>query len=407
MTAMSFPPPGWKVEIRTNEPVEHQPVAPILWRKNLKRLRKELLATREKFGPLRCKLFQTSSSQRDIQSPPPGFWGDESFTEGSIYEGTRKYVTPEGQPVFLKHAIPDANGKPIVDSKGRAVLWDLLNRRLWTYVGAPQAKLSWYELADRGGSALLGSPTVAINWIPEATLFVQKDRNRWLWSAFDLAWYGFHPSLRAEKKTWLIVKDETSGDREVFLPCDHFKLRDLKACMPASGICIPDAWVEWPPGYFVSELTDVFQASADLIDVLLTPPISNEERTPNDVSTESSSEVSADSPRAEEQPEIPTRAHKAASQYSLGLAATNESNPTDRQVYDALASKLSVSGEHRELPTFATWQRNLREHRRLTNQQKNKPRAGRSRASGSIVSADQIEPEHLPTRVRRSRKDKS
>lgn len=403
----SFPPPGWQVTIKPFESVKHEPVPLERWRKIIKRLRKEFLLAREKFGPLQCKLFETSSSQRDIQSPPSGFFGNELIPEGSMYEGTRKYETPEGLPVLVKHAIPDALGKPIMDSEGRAILWDLPTKRLWSCEGKPEAKLAWHELADRGGKILLGSPTTAINWIPEATFFAQKDRNRWLWSIFSLAWYGFHPYLRAKRETWLVVKDELGQDSEIRVPHDHLKLRDLKADMPASGICIPDAWVEWPPGYFVSELSDVFQASADLIDELLTPPPSDDEKTQSDISTGSGSDIKADTPKTEGQPKIPVRAQKAASQYRLGFEALGDPKATDRQIYDLLAKKMKTSGEKAELPSFDTWQRNLREYRRLTEQQKNKPRGGRGQTSGSIVPADQIEAEHLPTKVRKNPKDKS
>jgi len=75
------------------------------------------------------------------------------------------------------------------------------------------------------------------------------------------------------------------------------------------------------------------------------------------------------------------------------------SDPADREAYGQLAAAMESSGEKMDLPRFDTWQRNLREYRRLTGQQKNKPRAGRG-GSVKMVRPDQIEPHHWPTRIR-------
>jgi len=75
--------------------------------------------------------------------------------------------------------------------------------------------------------------------------------------------------------------------------------------------------------------------------------------------------------------DLPARARKAGEQYAQVLEALNVSNVTDRDAYDQLAVAMTQSDERPELPQFDTWQRNLREYRRLTGTQKNKPRAGR------------------------------
>ena len=97
---------------------------------------------------------------------------------------------------------------------------------------------------------------------------------------------------------------------------------------------------------------------------------------------------------------IPDRARKAGEQYRQAAEALGESDPTDREAYDQLTAAMELSGEEVDLPRFDTWQRNLREYRRLTGQQKKEPRAGREGSAGSLVRADQIEPKHLPTRIR-------
>ena len=57
--------------------------------------------------------------------------------------------------------------------------------------------------------------------------------------------------------------------------------------------------------------------------------------------------------------------------------------PTDMQAYEKLAAAMELSGEKADLPKFDTWQRNLREYRRLTCQQKNTPRGGRCRITST------------------------
>ena len=79
----------------------------------------------------------------------------------------------------------------------------------------------------------------------------------------------------------------------------------------------------------------------------------------------------------------PLRIRKAWQQSRNAVEALGESKPTDREAYDLLEKRAGHSGEGGELPSFAAWSRYLRDYRRLTNQQKNKPRRGRK--GGSMV----------------------
>ncbi|MBW7906574.1 MAG: hypothetical protein LC135_16355 [Phycisphaerae bacterium] len=99
---------------------------------------------------------------------------------------------------------------------------------------------------------------------------------------------------------------------------------------------------------------------------------------------------------------MPDRVRKVGEQYTRTRDVLNPGNPnpTDREVYDALARACAQSGEANELPGFDTWQRYLREWRRANGEQKNTRRAGRGRASGSLAPRESIEPEHLPTSIR-------
>ncbi len=109
---------------------------------------------------------------------------------------------------------------------------------------------------------------------------------------------------------------------------------------------------------------------------------------------------------AESVPErsIPDRARRAWEQYRQAVE-TLGGEPSDRQVYDQLAAAFQSSGESAELPAFDTWQRNLREYRRLTAQQKNKPRAAREHPRVSCAQTDQLDVAELPTRIRPKRAD--
>lgn len=85
---------------------------------------------------------------------------------------------------------------------------------------------------------------------------------------------------------------------------------------------------------------------------------------------------------------MPPRASTAIQQYQQGVEALRdtESNPTDRQVYEALANSHKLAGEDK-LPTFPTWSRNLRTARNAISQQKHQSRAGRAAGKRSIVAS--------------------
>jgi len=101
-----------------------------------------------------------------------------------------------------------------------------------------------------------------------------------------------------------------------------------------------------------------------------------------------------------ESSDTPPRAQKAYSQYQHGAGVLGKADPTDREVYDLLLRSYEQAGEGDDLPSFATWQRNLREYRRLTGTQKNTSRAGRAEAARCFVKVEDIEPESLPHHVR-------
>jgi hypothetical protein len=173
--------------------------------------------------------------------------------------------------------------------------------------------------------------------------------------------------------------------------------------------------VRWPQGNLqpsrtehllqaVTELEDLVgsEASDSASESQPTRALGDVEPPANGVRGEGTSET-----KTETAPEvsIPNRARKAGEQYRQAAEALGVSDPTDRQAYDQMATAMETSGEREDLASFDTWQRNLREYRRLTGQQKNRPRAGREGSARSLVRADQIEPQHLPTRIRSKRVD--
>ncbi|MEE9293834.1 MAG: hypothetical protein V3W34_02565 [Phycisphaerae bacterium] len=106
------------------------------------------------------------------------------------------------------------------------------------------------------------------------------------------------------------------------------------------------------------------------------------------------------------EPKIPPRATKAHNQYQHAVEALKDHNacPTDREAYELLegANKtaLELGEEENPLPEFGTWQRNLREYRRLTQTQKNAPRSGRAEGKRSFPKTEDIEPQSLPVAAR-------
>jgi len=261
---------GRSAELTIAEPVRPRPISLTLWRKNLRQLRKDFLSARNQYGWLRCPLFQDSQSRRDDHTPPLEVDVKCTSSHTALYHDIRWYSTPDGKPIYLKHPIVDVEGKPIVDVQGRAIKCDLPATRTWTYFGSTAGAECFVELAERAGRALRASPKPTIAWIPHETLRTRSDDSRWVWSVFDLAWQGWHPSLRAERWTWLPPPTPMPDFASVtYVPYDLHRLRALRKGLHRADPGFPDEWTEHLPGYFISELPDLFQASADLIDVLL------------------------------------------------------------------------------------------------------------------------------------------
>ncbi|MGH7179422.1 MAG: hypothetical protein ACREJC_18745, partial [Tepidisphaeraceae bacterium] len=87
-------------------------------------------------------------------------------------------------------------------------------------------------------------------------------------------------------------------------------------------------------------------------------------------------------------PSIPAPALRASQQYTQGVQQAGKAL-TDQEAYDYVKEHIADSPD--ELPDFEVWARHLREHRRLTGTQKNKPRGGRAAAARSVVSIQEID----------------
>ena len=379
------------VEVTTSEPIRLRPVSLDLWRGSLAQLRSDFLSVLKEFGTLRCSLFQKTSSKGVPQQQPLDKMKDYVALDSRPYHDFGWCHSPEGRPIHLKHPIVEVDGQPIIDQQGRPILCEMPATRIWTYHGSFDASTRLVELATRAGQTLLGSPPQAVAWIPQYTLFASRDQDRWLWSLFDLAWQGRHPSLRAERKTWFHPPKKELNIKfdVVYVSYDLQKLRAMRGSQTAFGSDIPEEWTERLPGYFVSELPNLFQASADLIDVLLDMAAQTGRRAPE--SAKPAGDVRLDEPAGKTPDDsMPRRARKAGSEYRQAAEVLRLADPTDREVYDYLAAAMTHSGEEPDLPKFDTWQRNLREYRRRSGQQKHHPRGQRHRGIGSIVPVDLV-----------------
>ncbi|MCZ6653516.1 MAG: hypothetical protein O7D91_10880 [Planctomycetota bacterium] len=81
---------------------------------------------------------------------------------------------------------------------------------------------------------------------------------------------------------------------------------------------------------------------------------------------------------------IPNRAQKAFEQYQSALEALENPDARDREAYELIKGTFQKEGALDQLRCFATWQRNLREYRRLTRTQKNELRSGRAGESQTV-----------------------
>jgi len=101
-------------------------------------------------------------------------------------------------------------------------------------------------------------------------------------------------------------------------------------------------------------------------------------------------EPAAREPRSDKRTggQVPRRVDRAWRQYQTAVTRGNlGSKATDREVYNWCLVQLS---DIDDMPKFPTWQRYVREGRRLHGVQKNLPRAGRSHGS-SVVRREDIE----------------
>lgn len=88
--------------------------------------------------------------------------------------------------------------------------------------------------------------------------------------------------------------------------------------------------------------------------------------------------------------EPPPRARKAWSQYQKAVEGTCNPELTDNEAYEWLKCKAGHEDEANHLPSFDTWRRNLSEYRRLTDQRKHEPRAGRAQGARSIRKRSEL-----------------
>ncbi len=114
-------------------------------------------------------------------------------------------------------------------------------------------------------------PAEAVTWLPLETREASDPEYRWLWAVFDLAWQGRHPSLRAERRTWFRLSSPIpeAGTDIIYVPYDLDTIRHLQQDGSGPLAELPEAWTERLPGYFLSELPDICEASADLVDIFL------------------------------------------------------------------------------------------------------------------------------------------
>jgi len=112
----------------------------------------------------------------------------------------------------------------------------------------------------------------------------------------------------------------------------------------------------------------------------------------------------------------PERAQKAYRFYRMACDANGVAEMNDKGAYDFLrdakdeaevlnkgpGKRTEMASEIMELPTWKTFRRNLTQYRTSTRTQKQKPRLGGVKPSGSIVLAKQMDSKELPTRTTRT-----
>ncbi len=260
----------WHIALNDNMGQAFRPVAPELWRSTMLELRARFQRARDSDGALLCRLFQSCTADRKqvdaMQSQTPD--GHFVFAQGGMYTDFRVYRDEQRRPIITDVPTLDLDGKPIVDSSGRAILCELPSGRSVFVIGTPCKGFDIAPLSDFAGSCIWSAQPDVISWIPPETLRASTDRERWLWTLFELAWSGLHPALKAERLTWYSSKNDLGEPAPISIPYDRAQIEAVRAIFPM-GRFIPESWTKRLPTYFRSELPDFFTASVFTIDFFL------------------------------------------------------------------------------------------------------------------------------------------
>lgn len=222
----------------------------------------------------------------------------------------------------------------------------------------------------------------------------------WTNAVFELAFQEHHATtLAAERRTWHANTQLNIKDISRFRHSDENGPEILRPLIEYVGD---------PPVYWYSWLADIWQASIDAIDLLVTLLPDNialeiaeaaPETTPAELSAAaptSTEENGADGPP--ESPADPLESltpsvKKAWASWKLA-EENHAETPQDRTAYAWLAEQDDelFIGElvGYDLPPFPTWGRYVRKARNAMNANKNRSRYGRADGAGSIVRVDTL-----------------
>ncbi len=234
------------------------------WMRHLRTLRRAF-ENASVGGPLSCMIIHVTDSHRDRLSGPPQLqsMGARIFTARSGCYGLWKPKLDrdgaEIKPGDLDESDPWCRIYTSVDGHSNIVGVMPTLRRV-AYWGDLSRQPTFSSLCADASKCVLGLPPQVLDQFSEESISPISPDERWLWILFDLAWQQRPQSpLQTKRMIW---------NRYSTGPYDRSHFQRLSE-MGVLHSDFPGEWAHRLPGFYFSELSDVFHASSYAIDMLI------------------------------------------------------------------------------------------------------------------------------------------
>lgn len=299
----------------------------------LQQIRAEFDRLRWEYEPIEVQLVHLATNAEAegvIGCPPLSQRRPQSqlvAMQGAGHREARQRCDPDGNPLFRDDPIVDVEGRPVMDSAGKALDLVMPAHRRLTFAGDAGCYRALNDVAVRAGRLIMRmvrQPALAV--LREWRFSTPSDS--WWAAVFEIAWANRHPLLSTERRLWLPAENPTT-----FVQYGIDQLRSFAASGFELAKRIPASWLKRLPEAFVSELENAAVASFDAADYLITELNPPSEPAPSVGEAHESAQASDPSPDAQ----IKRR-------FAIALSFPGER----RELVDGVARALGAAlGQHR------------------------------------------------------------